>query len=229
MGGAGIANVIIVAGGKGLRMGSGISKQYMKLNGEYIIFHTIKKFEDCPLIRDVIVVVANEHYDFFMTEIAGCFRKVKKIVVGGSTRQESVWEGLKSTSDDTDIVLVHDAVRPFVKNEHIVKIIKEAYLHKSCVMGVKVKDTIKTSESDFVTETLNREKLYAIQTPQAFVYRMIIDAHKKAICDEYVGSDDSVLVERMGIKTKIVEGSYCNIKITTPEDLIYGELLQSQL
>ena len=218
-------NAMIVAGGKGARMHADISKQYLKLQGEYIISLTLKTFEECPLIRDIVVVVAEDCRHFFEHDIAPAFPKIKKVVTGGVTRQESVWFGLESMPSDTKMVLIHDAVRPFVESSHIRHIIEETHTHKSCTLGVKVVDTIKIVKDDLAVETPDREHIYAIQTPQAFDYQAIVAAHKKARLDGYTGSDDSVLLDRIGIPTKIVEGSYRNIKITTPEDLRYGEVL----
>ena len=145
---------------------------------------------------------------------------------GGSTRQRSVYEGLKKVSPQTDIVLVHDGARPLIKEDIIVQSIYETIQHKATIVAVPAKNTIKVVEKDgFVEYTPNRDFLFEIQTPQTFTYDLLLDAHEKAIQEDVEGTDDAFLVERMCVPVKIVRGHYNNIKITTPEDLIIAESL----
>lgn len=217
--------VIIVAAGKGLRLGTDVPKQYLRLDNEYIVSLSIEKFHMSNLVREIILVVSEEYYDFCQKEIIPSFTKVKRVVVGGDTRQHSVYEGLKHAHEKTDIILIHDAARPLIRTDDIEKLIYETEIYKSCVLGVKVKDTIKTAQCGIIKETIDRDSLYIIQTPQAFDFCNIKKAHEHAREIGFLGTDDAVLVENMGIPTRIVEGHYENIKITTAEDLEYAEFL----
>ncbi len=219
-------SVIICAAGTGKRMKSNVPKQYLELKGESILYHTISAFEKCKDIDDIVLVTGAKDVDFVCNDIVGrCgFKKVKSVISGGKERQNSVYNGLSNLSEDTDIVLIHDGVRPFISSEDIHNIIEETKIHKACVLGVKVKDTIKVCDDEgYITSTPKRAALWAAQTPQAFEYSLIMKAYKKALEDEIMATDDSMLVERLGVKVKMVEGSYNNIKITTPEDLYMGE------
>lgn len=213
---------VIVAAGKGKRMGLEISKQYMDMGGMPVLARTLSCFNGCDSIDEIVLTVGKNDIDFCQKEITEKFNfyKVKKIVAGGEERQESVFNGLKALDYDTDIVLIHDGVRPFVKREDINKIIEEACIYGCCVLGVKVKDTVKIcDENKYIKDTPDRNYLWAAQTPQAFKYGLIMKAHKKALEEGFSGTDDSVLAERAGFKVKMTEGSYDNIKITTKEDL----------
>ncbi|WP_058486316.1 2-C-methyl-D-erythritol 4-phosphate cytidylyltransferase [Defluviitalea phaphyphila] len=220
--------VIIPAAGQGKRMGKGVNKQYLKINNKPIIVHTIEKFINSGLINDIIVVISKEEIEYFKKEIIQKYNLSKNlnIVEGGKERQESVYNGLKNISSKTDIVLIHDGARPFVSIEEIKKSIEGAKQYGSCVIAVKVKDTIKVSDEDgYIKNTPNRENLWSVQTPQAFKKHIIIKAYNKAEQDNFLGTDDAMLVERIGQKVKIIEGKYDNIKITTPHDLYIGEII----
>lgn len=224
--------VIVVAGGKGKRMNSNIAKQYLLLDGKEILFYTLKKFEDCDLVDEIILVTGKDEIEFCRKEIVNKYglKKVTNIINGGKERQDSVYNGIKALGEDTEIVLIHDGVRPFVRIEDIKKIIKETEKHGSCVLGVKVKDTVKLCDMQgVVLDTPKRESLWLAQTPQSFKYTTVKEAYEKAYKDGFWGTDDSMLVERMGEKIKMVEGSYNNIKITTPEDLYMGEAILKEL
>ncbi len=223
---------IITAAGKGTRMNSSINKQYLKIAGIPVLARTISVFESCSEVDNIILVVNEEDINFCKHEIVKKFNftKVISLVSGGAERQNSVYKGLCSIRDEKAIVLIHDGARPFVSNKNIVDCIAAAKEFGACGVGVRSKDTIKISDNNgFVQSTPDRSSLWSIQTPQGFMYEVIKTAHDKAVQNDYIGTDDMVLVEKLGLPVKIVEGSYQNIKITTPEDLIMGESLLSSL
>lgn len=219
-------SVIIAAAGMSNRMGSKINKQFISINNKPILVHTLEKFEGCSYVDEIILVAKEDEIDYCRKEIIKRynFNKVAKIIRGGKERQDSVYNGILALDEKTDIVLSHDGARPFVKIENIIDGIKGAYKDGACVVGVPVKDTIKVVESsNGIVETPKRDMLWAAQTPQCFKKEIIQEGYRKAIEDGYIGTDDSGLVERMGLDVKIIMGSYENIKITTPEDLILAE------
>lgn len=221
-------SVIIAAAGQGKRMGSKINKQYLNLSHQPILAHTLKVFEGIQEIDEMIIVVHPDEMKYCQEKIIEKYgiKKVSKIVPGGKERQESIFNGLKGVDPRCDIVVIHDGARPFVRKEHIIKSIDEVTLHKAVGLGVPVKDTIKiVDEENTIMNTPKRKFLWAIHTPQTFDYRLLIDAHKKALKDGFLGTDDTVLVERMNQKVKMMMGSYENIKITTPEDIYIGEAI----
>ncbi|MFR5471140.1 MAG: 2-C-methyl-D-erythritol 4-phosphate cytidylyltransferase [Romboutsia timonensis] len=216
--------VVIVAAGTGSRMNIGINKQFIKLEGKEIIAYTIEKFYNNSNIEDIVVVVKEDESEFFKKEILDKYNfKNVKIAYGGKERQDSVYNGLKLLDEKCDVVLIHDGARPFVSDKIIDKSIEEAKEHKAIVVGVPVKDTIKVIDNDKnIVDTPNRSVLWAVQTPQTFDYNILIDAYKDAFKNKFYGTDDAMLVERIGYKVKMLEGSYNNIKITTQEDLNVG-------
>ena len=216
--------VVIVAAGTGSRMNMGINKQFIKLEGKEIIAYTIEKFYNNSNIEDIVVVVKEDESEFFKKEILDKYNfKNVKIAYGGKERQDSVYNGLKLLDEKCDVVLIHDGARPFVSDKIIDKSIEEAKEHKAIVVGVPVKDTIKVIDNDKnIVDTPNRSVLWAVQTPQTFDYNILIHAYKDAFKNGFYGTDDAMLVERIGYKVKMVEGSYNNIKITTQEDLNIG-------
>ena len=216
--------VVIVAAGTGSRMNMGINKQFIKLEGKEIIAYTIEKFYNNSNIEDIVVVVKEDESEFFKKEILDKynFKNVKR-AYGGKERQDSVYNGLKLLDEKCNVVLIHDGARPFVSDKIIDKSIEEAKEHKAIVVGVPVKDTIKVIDNDKnIVDTPNRSVLWAVQTPQTFDYTILIDAYKDAFKNKFYGTDDAMLVERIGYKVKMLEGSYNNIKITTQEDLNIG-------
>lgn len=218
---------IITAAGKGARMGSKIHKPYLILANRPILAHTIAPFEQSRLITSIIIVTGKGLEDFCLKDIITKykFKKVYKIVCGGKERQDSVMSGIMAAGDGWDVVAVHDAVRPFVTIEMIESTVAAAKKKGAATLAVPVKDTIKQVASGFVKKTLQREKLWAIQTPQAFRFDILKKAHERALKQGFIGTDDSILVERLGRKVAVVKGSYDNIKITTPEDLVLGEAI----
>jgi 2-C-methyl-D-erythritol 4-phosphate cytidylyltransferase len=221
------ADAVIVSAGKGLRFMEGKKKQFTFLEGRPILAHTLEKFETCPLIRSVRLVVGQEDMDYCLEEIVEKYRfqKVSKIVPGGKWRQESVKNGIDALPKDTDIVPIHDGVRPLITQAMIEDSIHAAVRFGAVVLATPVKETIKMSNPDgTVLKTLDRESLWQIQTPQTFQLNVIREAHNQAIADGFVGTDDASLVERLGVKVHILPGSHTNIKITTPEDFVLASL-----
>jgi 2-C-methyl-D-erythritol 4-phosphate cytidylyltransferase len=209
---------IIVAGGTGSRMGTDVPKQFIKINGKEIILHTISTFEKCDFIDKIIVVCHRDYLDFCKS----LFSDVKKditVTEGGNTRQQSVFKGLKE-AQDCEYVLVHDAVRCLIEEPHIKMLYNELLNGNSCTLAVRVKDTIKIAdENNIVTNTPERSKLWQIQTPQAFLISELLSAHEYAVKTSFDGTDDCSVMEHYGKKITLVEGSYKNIKITTPSDI----------
>ena len=215
-------SVIIAAAGISNRMGSKINKQFIHINNKPILAHTIEKFQICKYVDEIIVVAKEDEIDYCRKEIVRRYKldKVSKIV----ERQDSVYNGILALDERCSIVLSHDGARPFVKIENIIDGIEGVIKHGACVVGVPVKDTIKVVGDDKnVFKTPKRDDLWAVQTPQCFKKNIIMDGYRQAIEDGFTGTDDSVLVERLGIDVKMVMGSYENIKITTPEDLVIAE------
>ena len=221
------ADAVIVSAGKGLRFMEGKKKQFHFLRGKPILAYTLDQFETCPLIRSIHLVVGQEDMDYCLKEIIekNKFQKVSKIVPGGKRRQESVKNGIDALPKDTDIVVIHDGVRPFVTKAMIEDSIHSAVRYGAVILAMPVKETIKISNPDgTVLKTLDRESLWQIQTPQTFQVKVIKEAYYRATEDGFTGTDDASLVERCGVKVHILPGSYTNIKITTPEDLLLANL-----
>lgn len=221
-------SAVIVAAGKGKRMYIDMNKQYVEIEGKPIIARTLQVFEECGMIDEIILVVNEQDIIYCKKNIIDVygFDKVKTLACGGEERQNSVYNGLAQVSGGCEIVLIHDGARPFVSEKCIIDSINAAEKHGAACLAVPVKDTIKVSDEEgFVHETLDRSTLWSVQTPQTFKYEIIMQAHKKALDEGFRGTDDAVLVERMGIRSKLVMGSYDNIKITTQEDLLMAELI----
>ena len=219
-------SVIIPAAGQGKRMKTEKNKQFLLLADKEILAHTINKFERESMVDEIIVVATEEEIDYCREEVVKKykFEKVSQVIAGGETRQDSVHNGLKAVAKSSNYVLIHDGARPFITTELIEKVIKEVTEYEAAAVGVPVKDTIKVINSDnMIINTPDRSKLVAIQTPQAFDKELITTAYQKALSDDYTGTDSASLVERMNQTVKLVQGSYENIKITTPEDLEVGE------
>lgn len=224
-------SAIIVAAGKGTRMNLDINKQYIDICGIPLLARTIKVFEACKYIDEIILVVNSQDIIYCKENIVDNyeFGKVKALVAGGNDRQNSVYNGLKEVGRDCGIVLIHDGARPFIKEESLIKSIGDAEEFGASCVAVPVKDTIKSSDSEgFINQTLDRSIIWSIQTPQTFKYNLIYEAHKKAAEDKVSGTDDAVLAERLGHRIKLVMGSYDNIKITTKEDLVVAEAIIKQ-
>ncbi len=218
---------IILAAGQGNRMGTSTNKQYLNLNHLPILSYTLQAFESSIRVNEIIILVREEDI-IICKEIVEDFniKKAKKIIVGGKERYNSVYNGLQEIDKRTNIVAVHDGARPLIKPEDINFVIDMAYNYDAAILGVKVNDTIKTVNDDnCVMNTPERDKLWTIQTPQAFKLEILNKAYEKAIENNIFSTDDSMLVEQIGYTVKVVEGSYSNIKITNPEDIIFAEAL----
>jgi len=221
-------STVIAAAGKGTRMNLDINKQYVEICRVPLLARTLKVFQDSSLIDEIVLVVNKDDFIYCKQEIVDRynFTKIKTIVTGGDTRQDSVRNGLGEVSGKTEIVLIHDGARPFISDSCMAECIMAAYDYGASCVAVPVKDTIKRADSSgFVVETLDRSQLWQIQTPQAFKYTLILEAHNKALEEGFYGTDDAMLVERLGYKVKLVMGSYNNIKITTLEDLLLAETI----
>jgi 2-C-methyl-D-erythritol 4-phosphate cytidylyltransferase len=221
---------IIAAAGTGSRMASDRPKQFLQLAGMPIVFHTLKRFEECDSIHEVIVVLpATESANFLSLTERFNLRKLAKVVPGGPTRADSVKRGLMAIRSATaEIVAVHDGVRPFVTVEEIQETIVSAQQHGAAILVAPVTDTIKEVTDQTVVATLNRERLRRALTPQCFRYDLLRKAYEKVDVNDASLTDESSLVERLGEQVVVVEGSARNIKITTQADLTMAELIMRE-
>lgn len=222
---------IVLAGGSGSRMKSSVKKQYLMMQGRPVICHSLEVFQNCPRIDEIVLVCGKGEIEQCRSKIVEAygFTKVTHIVEGGKERYHSVHEGLKAITDCT-YVLIHDGARPFVDEGMLDRILEELPKCHACVVGMPVKDTIKMSnDNGYVEQTLPREKLWTIQTPQSFDYALIRDAYDRLAEKEDLEvkiTDDAMVAEYIAqVPVKLVEGSYDNIKITTPEDLVLAEMI----
>lgn len=217
--------VVIVAAGTGSRMKKDINKQFIKLKNKEIVAHTIEKFYNSENIDDIVVVIREDEEEYFNKNIKEKYGFTNiKVAHGGNERQDSVFNGIKMLKKECEVILIHDGARPFVTDDIIKRSINKANEYNAVVVGVKVKDTIKVvSDNGNIIDTPNRSYLWAVQTPQVFKYDIITKAYEDAYNNNYYGTDDAMLVERIGYNVKMIEGSYNNIKITTQEDLEFGE------
>ncbi len=218
---------LIVAGGKGKRVGRDISKQFICINNKPIIWYTIKAFESCEHIDGIVVVISKDDMDYFNENVLEVydFKKILAVVEGGAERQDSVYNGLLMMKD-CDIVLIHDGARPFVSEKIINEGIEYAKSYGAAACGVMPKDTIKVKDSDdFSKETLQRDTLFAVQTPQCFEYNSIKKAHEFIRKENLMVTDDTMVIEKLGKRVYLYEGSYTNIKVTTPEDIEVAEII----
>lgn len=215
---------IVPAAGVGRRFGDGTNKPFETLGDKPLMLWAVETLGSLSEIKEIIPVVKEDH----MESAAELFelysvQKIKRIAPGGRERQDSVFHGLNLVEDKKSVVLVHDGVRPLIE-PHIVRYaLRELKDCDGVVVGVPVKDTIKEVTDGVVKKTLRRDVLWAVQTPQIFRYETIRDAYERAVADSFSSTDESALVERYGGKVKVVMGSYTNIKITTPGDLLIAE------
>lgn len=224
---------IVLAAGRGKRMQSDVAKQYLLVRNKPVLYYSLKAFQD-SLVDEIILVTAESEIAYCKEEIVEKyeFSKVSQIVAGGKERYHSVHNGLKAC-EDADIILIHDGARPFVDDAIIARNINMVKEYGACVTGMPVKDTIKISDAEgFVQETPRRDLIWTIQTPQTFCYDLIKNAYdtflnnEEANCKLYNVTDDAMVAELFGgLKVKLVEGSYNNVKITTPEDMVLAEAI----
>ncbi len=217
--------VVIVAAGRGTRMGTKESKQYLQLADKPILVHTMALFQHMALVKEIALVVGAEDVERCREWVEQYgFTKVTAIVTGGAERQHSVLNGLYALT--TEWVMVHDGVRPLVSEKAVQSVCQAAWKHEAAVLAVPVKDTIKqVNEAGVIVSTPDRRSLWAIQTPQAFRRVLLLEAHEQALEKGFLGTDDAMVVEQMGASVVVAEGDYTNIKITTPDDLPWAELL----
>lgn len=218
---------VVTAAGAGVRMGSRIPKQYLALNGVPILARTLMAFEKHPLVDRIVVTVPPGDEELCELQVLKPFdfKKVIEVVAGGQTRQASVYNGLIRL-EDTDIVAIHDGVRPLVSADVIAATIRAAESMGAALACVPIQDTVKKRTGEFL-ETIPRADLWLAHTPQTFRTSLILQAHRKALADGFMGTDDAMLVERLGLPVEVVEDSEDNLKITTAEDLeLAGMLLE---
>lgn len=209
-------------------MASDKPKAFLPLGGIPILAHTLQKFESCPRVEEILPVVPPGSGVLWTEQIVRQLgmKKVSRIVPGGAERQESVHLGLKALQGKADWVIIHDGVRPFVSPDLIERSLEETCRWKAVVVALPAQETLKeVSPEKEVIKTVNRRHLWMIQTPQVFEFSLILRAHEEARLEDFEATDDSLLVERLGIPVRIIEGSRFNLKITTPEDLVLGEAL----
>lgn len=216
---------IVPAAGIGERFGMGTNKPFADLGNKPLIIWAVETLQSMPEITEIIPVVKEQ-------DIKPCKRlfeeyaltKIKRIAPGGRERQDSVFHGLSLIHDKDSVVLVHDGVRPLIESSVIQNALQQLNGCDGIVIGVPLKDTVKEVRDGIVRNTPRRDLLWAVQTPQIFYYRALYDAYEKAMADSFYTTDDSALVERNGGRIKVVQGSYTNIKVTTPEDLLIAEI-----
>ncbi len=217
---------LIVAGGRGVRFGSDVPKQFRNIWDKPLLSWTIFQFEKAEKI-DEIVVVAPEDYLLYTNEKAinpYPFKKVNLIIAGGESRTESVRKGLKSLPLSTGFVAIHDGARPLISPQDIDRVVETAHRERAAILARPISDTIKRVEGDFIISTLDRTKLFLAETPQVFQYDLIISAHDRAN-NEQKATDDAYLVELLGFKVKTVVPEKMNFKITTEDDLSFAKYL----
>ena len=220
-----MVTAIFPAAGASRRMGGGVNKNFLELDGEPILIRTLKTFSRIERVKFLIVVVAAHEVETVEKLLHGVEElKPWRVTVGGSERQYSIANGLKILPDGAEIVLIHDAARPLISARTIDYVIDAAKKFGGAIAAVPSKDTIKFVDAEgFVKSTPPRRELVAVQTPQGFTREILLRAYARATEDNFLGTDDASLVERLGVQIKIVTGSYENIKVTTPEDILIAE------
>ena len=220
---------IVLAAGQGKRMQSKVHKQYLLLQDKPVLFYALKAFED-SFIDDIVLVVGKDEEEYCRKEIIDKygFKKVRAIIEGGKERYHSVAYGIKAIQWECNYIFIHDGARPFISREILNRVFEQVKKNKACVVGMPVKDTVKIAdEAGFVESTPNRARVWQIQTPQVFETEVISEAYSRLLTEEMrllsegvTVTDDAMVVEYfMKLPVKLVEGSYQNIKITTPEDI----------
>jgi len=221
------AVALIPAAGMGKRMGAGMNKQYLLLDGRPILAHTLAVFQEASFVDDIYVVIPEAEIAFCREQVVEKygFAKVRDVIAGGSERQHSVLNGIRALNGyrEDDVVIIHDGVRPFIPTKILKHSIEVASQWDGALVAVPAKDTVKTVEAGVVTGTPPRENIWLAQTPQSFRHGIISAAHEIAAAEGFLGTDDASLVERMGRQVHVVMGDYRNIKITTPEDMLLAE------
>ncbi|MEW6248447.1 MAG: 2-C-methyl-D-erythritol 4-phosphate cytidylyltransferase [Nitrospirota bacterium] len=219
---------LVPAAGRGLRMGGTVPKQFLALGGLPLLVHALRVLEASPEIHRIIVAVPRTEREYCLDQVVvpHGFKKVGKIVSGGEHRQDSVRHALAEVDEETEIVLVHDAVRPFLTERMVRDVIEQAAKHGAAIVAIPMRDTVKQVGADGAIErTVDRRHLWLAQTPQAFRRDWLEEAHRKAQLEGIRATDDAHLVELLGRRVAVVEGSGENIKVTRPEDMVIGEAI----
>ncbi|MDO8489029.1 MAG: 2-C-methyl-D-erythritol 4-phosphate cytidylyltransferase [Candidatus Omnitrophota bacterium] len=218
-------SAVILAAGAGRRLNAAIEKPLVKIGRKPVIIYSLESFSKHPDIDEIIVVVSAKNKQVITRVVEKySFKKIKIFCLGGRRRQDSVYAGIRAVNPSCDWVLIHDCARPFVSTKSITKVISEAKRTQAAILGVPVKATIKSiKDVNIVDRTLDRSSLWEIQTPQVFKKELILKAYNRYIKEDF--TDDASLVEKIGAKVKIVQGSYGNIKITTKEDFLFAEVI----
>lgn len=226
------ATVLIPAAGMGRRMGTSVNKQYLDLAGKPILAHTLALFDQHPQIEHIYPILPADEIDYCRQQIIEpyIFSKVRKLVSGGVERQDSVRNGMLALAEDgldqpERIVLVHDGARPLFNPQLLHQLIEIIIETGACIVGTPVKDTIKEVDEGLISSTPERKRLWQAQTPQGFRYQLLAEAFRSADEVGFLGTDDASLLERIGQSVAILAGDYCNIKVTTPEDLLIAAAL----
>lgn len=212
---------LVAAAGRSTRMGVGVNKQLLELAGRPVVVHALQALLAVPVDGIILMVTPGEE-DNFQTVLSKFMQGVRiTVITGGLSRGDSVMLGLRALPATAELVVVHDGARPLIRPERIRETIRQARHWGAATLAVPVKDTIKVAgEQSLVRETLLRDKLWQVQTPQVFKYQLLVEAHRAAAAGGYSGTDDASLVERLKHPVKLVQGDYTNIKITTPEDMV---------
>jgi 2-C-methyl-D-erythritol 4-phosphate cytidylyltransferase len=219
-------NVIIPAAGQGKRMNAGKNKLFIQLADKPVIIHTLSVFEQDASCIGIILVINEKETEVFKKMLTTYgIKKVQHLIVGGAERQDSVYNGLLTVQNTNALILVHDGARPFITIQKIHELVKATSETGAAVLAVPVKDTIKKVSNGLVDKTVERSSLWAVQTPQAFHVPLLLAAYKQAIQTSFIGTDEASLVEKMNNPISVVTGDYENIKLTTPEDITYGEYI----
>ena len=224
---------IVLAAGQGKRMHSKVQKQFLEIQGYPVLYYSLRCFQESSLIQDIILVTGEESISYCKEEIVKKygFTKVSAVIPGGKERYDSVYAGLCECRD-CEYVLIHDGARPFVTEEILKRGLQKVKETGACVIGMPSKDTVKVAdEADFVSETPDRKRVWTVQTPQIFFYDLIKKAHESIRKKDMTAiTDDAMVVEQeSGVQVRLVEGSYQNIKITTPEDLDVAEVFLKKI
>jgi len=214
-----MVSVILAGGGKGIRLENKLPKSLVKIKGKELFIYSIKKFHSLKEVTEIILVLPEKYIFSIKKKLKNKFPKLKGIISGGKTRQESVFLGLKALTLKNKIVLIHDVARPFVSKEIIKNVIEKTKRYGACIPVIPIVDTLKEVKGKFVVKTVDREKIFSVQTPQGFKREVIQKAYEKAKKENFYGSDDASLVENLGKRVYIIKGEYQNIKITVPFDL----------
>jgi 2-C-methyl-D-erythritol 4-phosphate cytidylyltransferase len=220
--GAGVGRVVVVipAGGVGARFGGRIPKQFLTLRRVPVVTKTVGHFAGHPAVAAIVVAAPEAHVERARRALSPIARRAPlSVVPGGPTRQDSVWLALQAAPGDAELIVVHDAVRPLITRRLIDAVMSAAATSGAAICALPIAETVKRVRDEVVQATLDRSELWTVQTPQAFRADLLREAHEKARRDGVVGTDDSMLVERLGHPVRVVRGLAANVKITTPDDL----------